>query len=95
MTDRDKDLARLELMVGARRVPGISVVATLACTGAMIVLAFISSQHGNSTLILVALLAALTSTGLVHQYYVYGPLFREMQRLRAELEELRGRNDAG
>ena len=95
MTDRDKDLAALAVMGGARRIPGRGVVASLVCAGFVMFLAFMSPPQGQARLILVALLMALGSMGMVIQYCVSGPLMRELQRLRAELDELRGHDDTG
>ena len=94
MTDRDRDLKRLKLMGDGRRESAVPMLISLACTAMGVVLAFHSSTRGNCTLILVALLMSLSSVFMVIQYSVSGPLIREVQRLRAELDEVRGREQS-
>ena len=95
MTDHDKDLALLKLMGGGRRVSTASLGVSLACTAVAFGLAFWSSTQGNSTLILVALLMFFANVFLIIQYSVSGPLIREMQRLRADLDKIGGHEHPG
>lgn len=91
MTEREKDLKRLGLMGGGRQLSAAPILLILACTAVMFVLAYISSARGDSTLILIALLMTVGNVFMIIQYSVSGPLIREIQRLRADLEEI-GKN---
>jgi len=95
MTDRDKDLALLELMGGGRRVSAATMLVSLACTAVVFGLAFWGSTQGNSTLILVALLMCIGNVLLIIQHSVSGPLIREIQRLRADLDRIGGHENSG
>jgi len=92
MTDRETDLCRLKLMGGNREITPAHVVIMAVLTLIVFVLAAISSALGSSYLILAALGMSLSCVFTIVQYSVSGPLHREIQRLREELNELR-KND--
>ncbi|MBI1370760.1 MAG: hypothetical protein GC162_19160 [Planctomycetes bacterium] len=92
MTDRDKDLSRIKLL-GSQQMSGRSVAMSLACTGITAAAAFVPSLHDGSSLIFVVMLMAFNSMFFfVIPYFVTGPLGREVERLRAELELLKQRD---
>lgn len=75
-------------MGGGRQLSAAPILLILASTAVMFVLAFISSERGDSTPILIALLMTVGNVFMIIQYSVSGPLIREIQRLRADLEEI-------
>jgi len=91
MTEREKDLKRLELMSCGQQLSAAPILIILACTAVIFVLAFSSSARGDSTLILVALLIAVGNIFIIIQQFLARPLIREIQRLRADLDEI-GKN---
>jgi hypothetical protein len=94
MTDRDRDLRRLRWATTGRD-SGSGVLISLVLTAAVFALAYRSSRRGDSTLILVVLLACFTSFLTFLRYAIYGPLIRELERLRAELDEVQSQKRAG
>ena len=91
MTEREKDLKRLELMSCGRQLSAAPILIILACTAVVFVIALVSSGQGNSTAILPALLMVVVNIFMIIQQFVARPLIREIQRLRADLEEI-GKN---
>jgi hypothetical protein len=89
MADRDDDLALLNQFAGEPPVSKGVVASLLICAGLVWILAAIISLLGISTTIVVAFLLSVIALKTVLNYYVVGPLVRETQRLRAELEVLR------
>src|SRR5688572_12179809 len=89
MAERDDDLALLNQFAGKPPVSKGVVVSLLICAGLVWILATIISLLGLSTTIVVAFLLSVIALKAVLNYYVVGPLVRETQRLRAELEVLR------
>lgn len=88
MTDHGTDLARLNLMGGNREITLTHVLVISILTLIVFVLAFVSSTMGSSSLILVALAMSISCIFTIIQYSVSGPLHREVQRLREELDQL-------
>jgi len=91
MNDRDRDSMLLSLMGGGRRLPGHIVLAFLTCT----VCAFVSARRDVEGGIMGILLLSLANVFILIQYSVSGPLIREIQRLRADLDEVRGQKQSG
>ena len=89
MSERERDLSLLETFCTKKRLPGLGVIAISLCTAAMIGLAFWSLFHGSASLILAVVLSCMGQTLILIQYYVAGPLFREVQRLREEIDFLK------
>lgn len=91
MTEREKDLKRLELMSCGRQLSAAPLLIILVSTAVVVVLALVSSSRGNSTLILPALLMVVANVFTIIQQFLARPLIREIQRLRADLDEI-GKN---
>jgi len=51
-------------------------------------LSLLETFHGSAYGILVAPLSCMSLTLVLMQYYVAGPLFREVQRLKHEIDSL-------
>lgn len=89
MTEREKDLKRLDLFICGRPLPAVCILIIMVCTVTMFVMASNVAARGDSTLILPALLSIVAIAFMVIQHFMAGPLIREVQRLRADLEEFR------
>jgi hypothetical protein len=89
MSEREKDLSLLETFCTKKRLPGLGVIAITLCTVVIIGLAMWSSFLGSAYLIVVALLSCMSLILILIQYYVAGPLFREVQRLKEEIDSLK------
>ena len=89
MDDRERDLALLKIFCIGKWIIGGRVIGIGLCTIVIIVMAIWSLILGSLSLILGAMLSCMTLMLLLIQYFVAGPLFREVKRLRDEIDSLK------
>ncbi len=89
MSDREKDLTLLETFASSKRRSQTSFVLIVSCFAITFALSTVSSFLGNQISILVACLSVISAAFIIMQHNVIGPLVREIQRLRSELEPFR------